>query len=74
MDISNVPSDFQINVIDLQSDITLKLAFKKKTTWWISMEVSLLKATKKLKRFARQIITMFGSTYICEQTFSVLNY
>ena len=29
---------------------------------------------KELKRFAEQLITMFGSTYICEQTFSILNY
>ena len=29
---------------------------------------------KDLRSFAQQIITMFGSTYICEQNFSILNY
>lgn len=29
---------------------------------------------KNVKDFARSMIAMFGSTYLCEQTFSKMNY
>ena len=29
-------------------------------------------STDKLKKFAQKFITMFGNTYLCEQTFSIL--
>ena len=74
VDISNVPSDLQIKVIDLQSDTTLKIAFKEKTNLVDSYGSLPSENYKELKRFAEQLITMFGSTYICEQTFSILIY
>jgi 17beta-estradiol 17-dehydrogenase/3beta-hydroxysteroid 3-dehydrogenase/mitotic-spindle organizing protein 1 len=58
----------------LQCDTTLKIAFKEKTNL-VDFYGSLPSENyKELKRFAEQMITMFGNTYICEQTFSILNY
>jgi hypothetical protein len=74
VDINNVPSVLQINVIDLQCDTTLKIAFKEKANLVDFYESLPTENYKELKRFAQQMITMFGSTYICEQTFSILNY
>jgi 17beta-estradiol 17-dehydrogenase/3beta-hydroxysteroid 3-dehydrogenase/mitotic-spindle organizing protein 1 len=66
VDINNVPSVLQINVIDLQCDTTLKIAFKKKTNLVDFYESLPSENYKELKRFARQMITMFGSIYICD--------
>lgn len=74
VDIDNVPSNLQMNVIDLQSNNILKMMFNEKTNL-VDFYGSLPSENyKELKNFAQQIITMFGSTYICEQTFSILNY
>jgi predicted KAP-like P-loop ATPase len=74
VDINNMPSVLQINVIDLQCDTTLKIVFKEKTNL-VDFYGSLPSENyKELKRFAQEMINMFGSIYICEQTFSILNY
>ena len=46
VDIDNVPSDLQINVIDLRVIPHLKWILKKQLTWWISKGVCLLKTTR----------------------------
>lgn len=62
-----------MNVIDLQSNDTLKNSFFEIKDL-VKFYVSLPSNFDELKRFALQLITIFGSTYLCEQTFSILNY
>jgi hypothetical protein len=71
--IDDVPSNLQMNVIDLQSNDTLKNSFYEINDL-VKFYGSLPSNFDELKRFAQQLITIFGSTYLCEQTFSILNY
>ncbi|XP_038564407.1 general transcription factor II-I repeat domain-containing protein 2A-like [Micropterus salmoides] len=71
--VDNAPSDVQMELIDLQSDTLLAEHFK---------SVSLLDFYSSLKeenfphlrRHAQRILVLFGSTYVCEQTFSVMKF
>ena len=74
MEINNVPTDLQTNLINLQRDSTFKIAFKEKIDLVDSYESLTSETYKELKRIAQHIIIMLDSTYICEQTFSILNY
>nr|KAF6360091.1 hypothetical protein mMyoMyo1_011049 [Myotis myotis] len=66
------PEEVQLELIDLQSDIVLKEKFS-------SLELrdfyaSLNEATfPNIRKMAQKILVLFGSTYVCEQTFSVMN-
>nr|KAF6360044.1 hypothetical protein mMyoMyo1_011002 [Myotis myotis] len=66
------PEEVQLELIDLQSDFVLKEKFS-------SLELrdfyaSLNEATfPNIRRMAQKILVLFGSTYVCEQTFSVMN-
>ncbi|XP_045504708.1 general transcription factor II-I repeat domain-containing protein 2A-like isoform X2 [Colias croceus] len=71
--IEDVPSHLQMNVIDLQSNDALKSSFYDINDL-IKFYGSLPSDFDELKRFAQQFITIFGSTYTCEQTFSIVNY
>ncbi|KAG0433364.1 General transcription factor II-I repeat domain-containing protein 2A [Dictyocoela muelleri] len=73
-DVYNAPQNLQLELIDLQADFELKSKFN---------NVSLLDFYKlylqeekypNLRSFARKIISLFGSTYICEQFFSKMKY
>nr|KAF6387667.1 hypothetical protein mMyoMyo1_008130 [Myotis myotis] len=67
-----VPEEVQLELINLQSDFVLKEKFS-------SLELrdfyaSLNEATfPNIRRMAQKILVLFGSTYVCEQTFSVMN-
>ncbi|KAL2079794.1 hypothetical protein ACEWY4_025538 [Coilia grayii] len=71
--VENAPSDVQMELIDLQADSLLSKHFR---------SVSLLDFYSSLKeesfphlrRHAQRILFLFGSTYICEQTFSVMKF
>uniref|UniRef100_A0AAY5KZX0 HAT C-terminal dimerisation domain-containing protein n=1 Tax=Esox lucius TaxID=8010 RepID=A0AAY5KZX0_ESOLU len=71
--VDNAPSDVQMELIDLQSDTLLAEHFR---------SVSLLDFYSSLKeenfphlrRHAQRIIVLFGSTYVREQTFSVMKF
>ena len=71
--VDDAPSEVQMELIDLQSDTLLADHFK---------SVSLLdfySALKEenfphLRRHAQRILVLFGSTYHCEQTFSVMKF
>ncbi|XP_069584553.1 general transcription factor II-I repeat domain-containing protein 2B-like [Ranitomeya imitator] len=71
--VDNAPSDIQLELIDLQSDNLLKELFK---------SVSLLEFYSSLKeenfphirRRAQRMLVLFGSTYVCEQTFSLMKF
>ena len=58
---------------DLSSDRSLKIAFDNKrslTEYWISVE----KEYPRLSEAAVIVLLPFGTTYLCEMTFSALSY
>lgn len=71
--VDSAASEIQMELIDLQSDALLAEHFK---------AVSLLDFYSSLKeenfphlrRHAQKVLVLFGSTYICEQTFSVMKF
>jgi hypothetical protein len=71
--IEDLPPELQMEVIDLQSNDILKDKFK---------EGNLIEFYKflpsdqflQLRKFAREFISAFGTTYICEKTFSKMKY
>ncbi|XP_073689371.1 general transcription factor II-I repeat domain-containing protein 2B-like [Garra rufa] len=71
--VDNAPIDVQLEFIDLQSDKLLAEHFK---------SVSLLNFYSShkdenfphIRRHAQKMLVLFGSTYICEQTFSVMKF
>ncbi|CAL9704974.1 unnamed protein product [Knipowitschia caucasica] len=71
-DPDTAPQELQLELINLQSDPASKENFKslKLTDFYASLN----KATfPNLRRLAQEMIVLFGSTYVCEQTFSVMN-
>ena len=68
-----LPPEIQMEVIDLQSNDMLKEKYK---------EVELIEFYKclpsgqyrRLKSFALGLISVFGTTYLCEKTFSKMKY
>ncbi|XP_077386299.1 general transcription factor II-I repeat domain-containing protein 2-like isoform X1 [Festucalex cinctus] len=71
-DPETVPHEVQLELIDLQSDATLKEKFN--TLKLNDFYASLNEATfPNLRRTAQKMLALFGSTYVCEQTFSVMN-
>ena len=68
-EIDTVPENLQLELIDLQSNHTLKGLFHSVTLTEFYNSLS-LDEFLRLKNFAMKIFSIFGSTYICEQTFS----
>ncbi|XP_035242994.1 general transcription factor II-I repeat domain-containing protein 2B-like [Anguilla anguilla] len=71
--VDDVPSDVQLELIDLQSDAVLTEHFKSQP---LLQFYSSLKQEKfpNMRRHAQKMFVLFGSTYICEQTFSVMKF
>ena len=68
-DVETVANELQLELIDLQADNALKSNFEKKSL--IEFYKSLHpEKFRNVKQFARKMLVMFASTYICEQTFS----
>lgn len=69
----NLPKPLlQMEIIDLQEDISLQI-YKKVSTeeFWVKHVPEKYQNCKKL---AINLATMFGSTYICETSFSKMNF
>jgi hypothetical protein len=71
--IEELPSDFQLEVVDLQNDDKLKMMFKEMD---LTQFYKYLPEDKycQLKSYARGFISVFGRTYQCERTFSKMKY
>ena len=71
--VDDAPSDVQLELIDLQSDAVLAEHFKSRP---LLKFYSSLKQEKfpNMRRHAQKMFVLFGSTYICEQTFSVMKF
>ena len=73
LDVESASADIQLELIDLQADISLKESFKEINLIQFYASLSEDKFGH-LKRFARKMCVFFASTYICEQTFSCMNF
>ncbi|CAI9725739.1 transcription factor II-I repeat domain-containing 2-like [Octopus vulgaris] len=70
-DIETTTEELQIELIHLQADNSLKMMFESKPL--VEFYASLhSKKFQDLKKFARKMFVLFASTYICEQTFSIM--
>ena len=71
-DFEKAPDALQLELIDLQCDSTLKEIFQTES---IDKFYASLNESKfaNLRKMATKLLVLFGSTYICEQTFSTMN-
>ena len=71
-DVESVPDRCQLEVIDLQCSPELKSSFQQNNilTFYGSLSSSTYRSVKDL---ACKLLSEFGSTYLCEQTFSIMN-
>ena len=60
---------FQLELCDLQTDPFLRSKNERYEAFWKLVNVEQF---PKLRDFALRMLSMFGSTYICESTFSVM--
>ena len=65
--------EVQLKLIDFQSDYVLKEKFK---TLKLNEFYASLNHTRfpEIRKMAQKMLVLFGSTYICEQTFSLVNF
>uniref|UniRef100_A0AAG5D2H1 SPIN-DOC-like zinc-finger domain-containing protein n=1 Tax=Anopheles atroparvus TaxID=41427 RepID=A0AAG5D2H1_ANOAO len=71
--VNEIPSELQLEIIELKNDETLKNKFNNMdlvSFYKILPEVDY----SHLKSFGRGFISIFGSTYSCEKTFSKMKY
>jgi len=70
-DIDTAPEELQLELIDMQSDHTVKEMFNAVTLvdFYKSLSADKFPCVKK---FAGKMFSIFGSTYICEQSFSCM--
>nr|XP_039258495.1 general transcription factor II-I repeat domain-containing protein 2A-like [Styela clava] len=71
--VENIPSDAQLELIDLQCDTLLQEKFKSSEILDFYSSLN-KKSFPNIRRHAQKMLVLFGSTYICEQTFSVMNF
>ncbi|KAF2893812.1 hypothetical protein ILUMI_12362 [Ignelater luminosus] len=71
--VEDAPANIQLQLIDMQSNQLLKEEFKTKTLteFYACLEK---KKFDELRNYAQKFLVIFGSTYICEKTFSVMKY
>ncbi|CAK8673763.1 unnamed protein product [Clavelina lepadiformis] len=71
-EVYSASEDLQLELLDLQANNDLKEKFKSDLLpdFYKSLSDDLF---PNLKNFAAKFLTLFGSTYICEQAFSCLN-
>ena len=70
--VDDAPSEVQMELIDLQSDKLLAEHFRSFSllNFYSSFKENFL----HLRRHAQRILVLFGSTYHCKQTFSVMKF
>ncbi|KAL4706884.1 hypothetical protein ACJJTC_010118 [Scirpophaga incertulas] len=72
LSVENAPESMQLHIIDIQNDQDLRNKFNEGDL--LNFYRCLDKNTyKELRINALKCASLFGSTYICEQTFSILN-
>ena len=71
-DFGKAPDVVQLELINVQCDSTLKEKFQSES---IDKFYASLNASKfvNLRKMSRKLLVLFGSTFICEQTFLIKN-
>uniref|UniRef100_A0AAR2LR24 DUF4371 domain-containing protein n=1 Tax=Pygocentrus nattereri TaxID=42514 RepID=A0AAR2LR24_PYGNA len=71
-DPETAPQELQLELIDLQCDTVLKEKFNslKLDEFYASLSTDKF---PNIRKMAQRMLVLFGSTYVCEQTFSVMN-
>ena len=72
VDVKDVPSRYQLELLNLQSDDLLKDKYKYKEGLADFYRNFSQDRFPRLYALAAQVLCMFGSTYVCEQFFSVM--
>lgn len=72
-DSDQAPPEAQLELIDMQCDPTLKEKFGSSS---LDRFYGALNEGKfpNMRRHAQKMLVLFGSTYVCKQTFSVMNF
>jgi hypothetical protein len=72
-DVNKAPLETQLELIDMQCDLVLSEKIKSVSLprFYASLSDS---AFPNLKTRAKKMFVLFGSTYICEQTFSLMKF
>lgn len=68
----SVPSNIQMELIEFQCDTELKNKFMSLSVKDFYTQVP-LQRYPHIRKHAQMMLSLFGSTYICEQTFSIMN-
>lgn len=74
--VDSAPEDLQLELIELQCDDDLRAFFEKVKEENIETFYQKLDKTKfeNIRTMAKRMLVIFGSTYICEQTFSGMKH
>lgn len=67
--VENIPSSFQLEILELQANVDLKRAYNENDLLTFYRSYVYGNYTN-LENHARKMISLFGSTYCCEQFFS----
>lgn len=67
---SDMPADIQLEIIDLQCDSDMRRKFE--SVGLDTFYQFLLPKYPKLTTLAAKVLSMFGTTYLCEQVFSMM--
>lgn len=71
--VDNAPTDLQLELIDLHSNAVFGELFKTMTLTRFYASLDEQNFTK-IRSHAQKMFLLFGSTYVCEQTFSFMKY
>lgn len=71
-DTETVTEELQLELIDLQADNSLKKLFENKSFIEFYASLHHENVQELEKNFLKQMFVLFASTYICEQTFSIM--
>jgi len=73
-DVESCPDDLQMEVIELQQVTSLRTS-STETVCWLSFYKFFPKADfPNIKTLASRFLSIFGTTYLCERTFSKMKY
>jgi len=73
VDVETMPTEYQLEVIDLQSSSIIRAAYNKGHDLKAFYKLLDKSVYPVITENALKLVSLFGSSYICEQAFSVMN-